>query len=294
MLKGRLGLDESGIRHENRHPFVYLDRGELSADSGGLVFSSGATKVVLPVQSLSAVMIGPGSSVTHDALRLLSVYGTCLVAVGADGVRCYTAPPVTTARSGLARKHAAIWAEEISRINIARRMYALRFGELLPHRDLNVLRGIEGARVKAQYRIIAQRYGVEWRGRHYDRANPELSDTANAAINHASSAAEAAASIAVTAVGAIPQLGFIHEDPGQSFVLDVADLYRATLILPSAFEGMLTLDRFGGNLERAVRLTAAQNMKKLNVIGSMMGIVKALILDETLPEGTGLSESWRR
>ncbi len=84
--------------------------------------------------------------------------------------------------------------------------------EILPHRDLDTLRGIEGSRVKTLYRLTAERYRVPWNGRHYDRAAPEATDTPNQAINHAATAVQAAAAIAVQSLAAIPQLGFIHED----------------------------------------------------------------------------------
>ena len=68
-----------------------------------------------------------------------------------------------------------------------------------------------------------------------DRTRPSSGDLPNQALNHASSAVEAAAAIAVSATSTIPQLGFIHEDPGQSFVLDIADLFRDSLTIPVAF-----------------------------------------------------------
>ena len=163
------------------------------------------------------ILLGPGSTVSHDALRLLAHARTALAAIGEDGVRMYTAPPLIPDRSGLARTQARVWADDKKRLDIARRMYAWRLGEVLPHRNFDVLRGIEGARMKQSYRLIAKQIGVEWKGRHYDRASPDAADLANQALNHASSAVEAAAAIAVASTGTIPQLGFIHEDPGQSF-----------------------------------------------------------------------------
>src|SRR5208337_205145 len=90
-----------------------------------------------------------------------------------------------------------------------------------------ILRGMEGARLKRLYELTAQRFGVPWQGRRYDRNNPNAADIPNQAINHAASA--------VAATATIPQLGFIHEDSGQSFVLDVADLVRHDITLPIAF-----------------------------------------------------------
>jgi CRISPR-associated protein Cas1 len=172
------------------------------------------------------VLIGPGSTVSHDALRLLARHGTPLSAIGEDGVRLYTAQPLMPDSSALARAQARAWADaKGERVAVARQMYAWCLGEVLLHRDIAVLRGIEGARVREIYRLTAERIGIRWNGRHYDRTDPLVADLPNQALNHAASAVEAAAAIAVAATGTIPQLGFIHEDSGQSFILDIADLF---------------------------------------------------------------------
>ena len=76
-------------------------------------------------------------------------HGTALVAVGEDGVRCYTAPPLMPDTSDIARRQMRAWGDaEGSRINVARKMYALRLGEVLPRQNIEALRGIEGARMK--------------------------------------------------------------------------------------------------------------------------------------------------
>ena len=232
----------------------------------------------IPLQGISIILLGPGSTVSHDALRLLAHARTALAAVGEDGVRLYTAPPMIPDRSGLARLQARIWADDDLRIMTARRMYALRLGEVLPHADLNVLRGIEGARMKETYALHAQRIGIRWQGRRYDRADPLSADLPNQALNHAASAVEAAAAIAVCATATIPQLGFIHEDPGQSFVLDVADLYRDTLTVPCAFKAVKQVtDRPSENIERVARRLTGAALSREGIIPDMIERIKALI-----------------
>jgi CRISPR-associated protein Cas1 len=221
---------------------------------------------------------GPGSTVSHDALRLLAHARTALAAVGEDGVRLCTAPPLIPDRSGLARLQARLWADDDMRIMIARRMYAMRLGEVLPHSDLDVLRGIEGARMKESYRLAAQSAGIDWHGRHYDRAIPMAADAPNQALNHAASAVEAAAAIAVAATATIPQLGFIHEDSGQSFVLDIADLYRAGITLPCAFRAAKrVLERPAENIERVARRLTGDALAREQVIPAMIERIKRLI-----------------
>lgn len=284
MLKGRLGLDTARIPHADRFGLVYLERGALSVEDGCLRFVTGDSGVLaagdyqLPHQSVSFVLLGPGSTVSHDALRLLAAHGTGLAAVGADGVRCYTAPPLLPDMSDLARAQARAWADaDGARLDLARRMYAWRLGEVLPHRDIAVLRGIEGARMKETYRLLAEQFRVSWHGRRYDRANPMAADLPNQALNHAASAVEAAAAIAVAATATIPQLGFIHEDSGQSFVLDIADLFRDRITIPAAFQAVRETERRSDQtLERLTRRTTGAMLQREGVIAAMIERIKAL------------------
>jgi len=155
-------------------------------------------------------------------------------------------------------------------------MYAWRLGEVLPASDITVLRGIEGARSKEMYRQLANEYGITWRGRRYDRQDPSKTDPVNMAINHSSIAVIAASKVAVAVTGTIPQLGFIHEDSGISFCLDIADLYRDTLTLPVAFASVKEASRRGLDLERTVRKNAGKAIRKQKIISSMIDRIKEL------------------
>ena len=291
MLRGRLGLETARIPHADRHGLLWLSRGALTVRDGTLRFERREEPdesspleggdYGIPFQSLSMILLGPGSTVSHDALRLLARHGTALVAVGEDGVRCYTAPPLMPDTSEIARRQMRAWSDpDGDRIDVARRMYALRLGEVLPHRDLDALRGIEGARAKQMYRILADRHGITWRGRRYERTNPMAADIPNQAINHASVAVTSAAVIAVTAVGAIPQLGFIHEHSGEAFALDIADLFRDTVLLPSAFaSAKLVVDNPALNIERVTRRTTGARLRSERVIPKMIDRIKTLFQD---------------
>jgi CRISPR-associated protein Cas1 len=284
MLKGRLGLETSRIPHADRAGLLWLARGQLVARDGTLAFLRGPEpdetlapgEYAIPVQSVSMILLGPGSTVSHDALRLLARANTALAAIGEDGVRLYTAPPLLPDRSALARRQAMAWADRRKRVDIARKMYAWRLGEVLPHRDIAVLRGIEGARMKETYRLTAERLGVTWRGRRYDRSAPGAADMPNQALNHAASAVEAAAAIAVTATAAIPQLGFIHEDPGQSFVLDVADLFRDDVTIPCAFRAAKAAATGRESVERLARRETGRALSARGVIPAMIERIKTL------------------
>ena len=296
MLKGRLGLETARIPHADRAGLLWLSRGALTARDGTLSFERGPQSMendplepghyAIPFQGVSMILLGPGSTVSHDALRLLARHGTALAAVGEDGVRCYTAPPLIADRSGLARQQARAWADTNARLHVARRMYAWRLGEVLPHRDIAVLRGIEGARMKEAYRLMAMQIGIEWRGRRYDRSRPMATDPPNQALNHASSAVEAAAAIAVSATSTVPQLGFIHEDAGQSFVLDIADLFRDSLTIPTAFRAAKKAMReaSGEHIERVTRRETGHALSRERTIPKMIERIKELFKDPSLAD----------
>lgn len=284
MLKGRLGLETARIPHADRHGLLWLARGNLTAEDGTLRFCTAGSPdmapgdYAIPFQGISMILLGPGSTVSHDVLRLLARHGTGLMATGDDGVRAYTALPFGPDDSRLARLQVQAWADTRGRrVAIARRMYGWRFDEILPHRDIAVLRGIEGARMKDLYRLLAQKYGVRWAGRHYDREAPSAGDLPNQAINHAASAVEAAAALAVASTATVPQLGFVHEDSANAFVLDIADLFRDQVTLPIAFQAAKLAERRPDvSVDRQVRRLAGRLFRDEAVIPAMIDKIKAL------------------
>lgn len=284
LFAGRLGLAKSRIPHADRHGLIWLTFGRLYVEDGTLKFLASksdtldAGEYAIPYQAVSMILLGPGTSVTHDALRILARHGALLAAVGEGGVKFYTAPPMGQGRSAVARQHARLWCDETARLDVARKMYAMRFGQILPHKDISVLRGIEGGRMKETYRLTAEKFGVPWEGRRYDRSNPNATDIPNQAINHAATFVEAAADVAVAAVGAIPPLGFIHEDSSNAFTLDVADLLRADLTIPLAFAtARHVLCNRELNLERELRKQAAAEFRREKVVPRLIDRIKEIL-----------------
>jgi CRISPR-associated protein Cas1 len=284
MLKGRLGLETARIPQSDRHGLLWLARGNLSAADGTLRFRTAgwgeqpAGDYAIPFQMVTAIVLEPGTAVSHDALRLMARHGTGLVAVGEDATRFYASMPSGPDASALARRQAAAWADGTGeRLLVARRMYAWRFGEVLPDEEIDVLRGIEGARMREAYRRLADQHGVRWSGRKYDRSDPGATDPVNQAINHAASALEGAALVAVAVTGTIPQLGFIHEESGQAFPLDIADLFRVSVAVPAAFAAVGECQRDPRRpLERLVRQKVGKALRDQAIVPAMIDRIKEL------------------
>lgn len=285
MLKGRLGLETARIPHADRHGLLWLERGNLVADDGTIQFRTAgfadlpAGTYGIPHQTVSFLLLGPGSTLSHDAARILARHGTGLAMVGEGGVRLYASLPPQPDQATRARAQARAWADPARRIAVARRMYAWRLGEILPEDDITVLRGIEGARMKALYKRLAEQFGIPWNHRLYDRNDPEAADQPNQAINHAATAVLGLAQLAVAISGAIPQLGFIHEDSGFAFPLDVADLFRDSVTVPVAFAAV-KLRRAGEHkdepLERTVRRLAGKRFRQDKLVVQMIDRIKEM------------------
>ncbi|MFZ1429015.1 MAG: type I-E CRISPR-associated endonuclease Cas1e [Geminicoccaceae bacterium] len=281
MLKGRLGLDEARVPQKSRNGLVWVERCRVAIDNGSLViaFDEAGSQLELPYQRLNGLLLGPGTTITHDAVRHLSAHGTCIAFVGVDGTRLYTAPPIFERDADLARKQATWWASATTRMLVAKRMYHKRFGETPRTTDLNSLRGMEAARIKRAYEILAQQYGISWKGRCYDRADHDATDVPNQAINYAVTALEAAVTVAVQATATLPPLGFLHEDSAKSWVLDLCDLYRTTVMVPLAFRcAKAQLAGAGRTLDRAVRLAVSKHIRDTGFVDTVIDDIKELLV----------------
>jgi CRISPR-associated protein Cas1 len=160
---------------------------------------------------------------------------------------------------------------------VAKRMYSKRFGEVPRTNELASLRGMEAARIKTAYEVIASELGIVWRGRRYDRSAPDQADIPNQAINHAVTALEACVAIAVQATATIPPLGFLHEDSSKSFILDVCDLYRTKVTVPIAFRCAKKASA-GESLDRVVRGAVSRFVRETGFIDTVIDDIKELLM----------------
>lgn len=279
----RLGLADLQVLHADRHGLLSVSRGALRVESGAITFSTAGTDDLpagvysIPHQTVSMLLIGPGTTLTHDVLRVLANARTGLFAVGDDGVRLHFPGQAGPAEAAMARRHAEVWADRRRRYGMAMRLYRRLLPDPPPRLGLEGLRGLEGSFMKSAYAAAAREYGIPWAGRDPCRASPWLADAANQAINHASSAVRAAALVAVQTAGAVPQLGFIHENSSQAFALDIADQFRVEAVIPVAFSAARDhLAAKDGAIEKIVRRRAGEVFRREGLLGKMMDRVADL------------------
>ncbi|MBS0970671.1 type I-E CRISPR-associated endonuclease Cas1 [Nissabacter archeti] len=223
---------------KNRTSMIFLQYGQLDVLDGAFVLiDKTGVRTHIPVGAVACIMLEPGTRVSHAAVRLAATVGTLLVWVGEAGVRLYSAGQPGGARADKLLYQAKLALDEELRLKVVRKMYELRFGEPPPsRRSVEQLRGIEGARVKQTYTLLARRYGVTWNGRNYDPKDWEKGDMVNRCISAATSCLYGISEAAILAAGYAPAIGFIHSGKPLSFVYDIADIIKFDAIVPKAFE----------------------------------------------------------
>lgn len=234
--KSKLGLRELPTI-KDRLSFLYLERCVINRQDGAITVTDARGTVHVPGATISVLMLGPGSKITHRAMELIGDMGASVIWVGERGVRYYAHGRPLTHSSRLLMRQAELVSNTKSRLAVARQMYQLRFpDEDVSKLTMQQLRGREGARIRAVYRRASQETGVPWNGRVYDPEDFEGSDLVNMALSAAHACLYGVVHSVIVALGCSPGLGFIHTGHERSFVYDIADLYKASLTIPIAFQ----------------------------------------------------------
>lgn len=264
-MRGAAPPSSQGLfRVEDRITFLHLERCTVSRDSNAITATDANGTVHIPAASINAVLLGPGTRITHHAIMLLAQCGVTVTWVGEEGIRFYAhgAPLATSTR--LLEAQARAVSNTRSRLDVARRMYGMRFpDEVVDDLTLQQLRGREGARVRALYRMHSERTNVAWGRREYDPTDFDASDEINQALSAAHACLYGVVHAALVSLGCSPGLGFVHHGHSRAFVYDIADLYKAEVTIPVAFdvvaEGSMDVS---GDTRRMVR----DNMRQANIL----------------------------
>lgn len=217
--------------------YLYVEHCVVEQEHYAIAVFEKDGKTSVPCANLSVLMLGPGSRITHSAVRSLTDSGCLILWVGEGGIRCYASALGKTRGAARLLYQARLVVDPDARLAVVRRMYEKRFGHPLdPGLKLQQIRGMEGARMRACYLAWSEKTGVPWAARDYNRGNWDQSDPVNRALSAANSCLYGICHAAIVACGYSPGLGFLHTGKMLSFVYDIADLYKADYSIPVAFE----------------------------------------------------------
>jgi CRISPR-associated protein Cas1 len=228
---------ESLPQVKDKYPFLYLERGRLEIDDSSIKWIDADGHVVpLPVATLNTLLLGPGTSITHEAVKVAAAANCSVCWVGEDSLLFYAAGHLPTADTRNLRHQMAQAADPEASLAVARRMFARRFPDAdLEDKSLKEMMGMEGHRVRSLYQQKAEHYGVGWKGRTFTPGRFELSDVTNQVLTSCNAALYGILCSAVHGMGYSPHIGFIHSGSPLPFIYDLADLYKEELCIDLAF-----------------------------------------------------------
>lgn len=261
---------------------LFIERCQLDVLDGAFVaVDVNGVRTHIPIGGVACLMLEPGVRVSHAACALAARVGTLLVWVGEAGVRLYSAGQPGGARADRLLYQARLALDEGLRLQVVREMFRRRFGEEPPERrSVDQLRGIEGARVRATYKLLAQQYGVTWRARDYDADDWDAADIPNRCLSAATACLYGVTEAAVLAAGYAPAVGFIHSGKPLSFVYDMADIYKFETVVPVAFA---VAAKATHNVERTVRLKCRDVFRQTRLLDRIIPDIEDILAVAGVP-----------
>lgn len=274
----------------DRMTFLYLEHCTLNWQDGAITVTEERGCVHVPAASISALLLGPGTRITHRGMELIGDSGVTVVWVGENGVRYYASGRPLTHRAGLLMRQAALVSNMRSHLSVARKMYQMRFPEDdVSGLTMQQLRGREGARVRRIYRQASEKWNIPWNGRQYDPEDYAAGDPVNQALSAGHACLYGLAHAVIAALGCSPGLGFVHVGHECSFVYDVADLYKAETTIPIAFE---IAAQDAPDIGAAVRRRMRDEMMRLHLLERMTKDIQFLLNEEETPLEADVVRLW--
>jgi CRISPR-associated protein Cas1 len=270
------------IAMKDRSAIIFLEYGQVDVIDGAFVLvDQNGVRVQIPVGGLACLMLEPGTRITHAAVTLAARVGCLLVWVGEGGVRLYAAGQPGGARADRLLYQAQAALDEPARLRVVRAMYRVRFGEEPPaRRSVDQLRGIEGVRVRTMYQQLARLHGVRWDARRYDPDAWDRADVPNRCLSAATACLYGLAEAAILAAGYAPAIGFLHRGKPQSFVYDIADIFKFETVVPAAFAVAARVERGradGAPVERQVRIACRDAFRRTNLLERIIPTIGDLL-----------------
>ncbi|WP_350343189.1 type I-E CRISPR-associated endonuclease Cas1e [Proteinivorax tanatarense] len=221
----------------DRVTFIYVEHAKINRQDSAITVADSRGFIRIPAAMVGVLLLGPGTDITHRAVELIGDTGTSMVWVGERGVRHYAHGRALAHSSKLLVKQAKLVSNTRSRLDVARKMYQVRFPkEDVSSLTMQQLRGREGARIRKIYRTQSKLHNVKWDKREYDPDDFESGSPVNQALSAAHVSLYGLVYSVIVALGMSAGLGYIHTGHDLSFVYDVADLYKADITIPIAFE----------------------------------------------------------
>lgn len=229
----------------DKYPFIYLEHGRLEIDDSSVKWIDEIGHVIhLPIATINTLLLGPGTSITHAAIKSISEANCTICWVGSDSLLYYATGETPTSNTYNLKHQLSYASNGRKKLEVARRMFSYRINDVdLSNKSLHEMMGIEGVRVKKLYQESAEKYNITWDGRDYVPGKINLSNTTNKILTCCNSALYGIILSVTHSLGLSPKIGFIHSGCPLPFIYDIADIYKPEVSIDLAFK--LTRDMCG-------------------------------------------------
>lgn len=270
---------ESLPQIKDKYPFIYLERGRLEIDDSSIKWINADGDVVrLPIATACSIVLGPGTSITHEAVKVLASSNCTVCWTGEDGMIFYATGINPTADTKNFKHQVKVSGNAASSLEAARRMFAMRFpGSDLAGKTLKEMMGMEGYRVRDIYAEKAKEYNVGWAGRicNKDSKGFNLNDITNQVLTSSNGALYGIVTSCIVSLGYSPHVGFIHSGSPLPFTYDIADLYKEYLCIDLAFA--LTARLAGEYNKHVVANEFKKRLVEKNILGNIAADIKHVL-----------------
>lgn len=250
------------ILQSSRSSMYYLEYCRIYVEQDRVVYAqvqeSESRSWNIPFANTSVILLGPGTSVTQKAARLLSSEKVLMAFVGGGGTPIFMGSINEYAATSHLINWIKFWNNQDARLAVAKYFNYVRCdaiqkmwptyrspfdGTDITHdfminsqkaENIDQLRGFEGEYAKRLYKRAAEAVKLDWKGR---QAGEPGQDLANSFLDQGNYLAYGAAGTVLYTLGIPPGLAVNHgATRAGGLVFDLADTIKDALILPIAFE----------------------------------------------------------
>ena len=244
--------------------YLYFEHAIIEQSDSSIVVIREDGRIPVSISSLTCLMLGPGTRVTHAAIKAMADNGCMVIWCGEQMTKYYASGMGETRSAANLLLQAKLCMDPDAHMAVVRRMYEIRFPKVSTKgMTLQQLRGLEGIRVRQAYQVHSRQYGVKWTKRDYKKTEWDDADEINRALSLSNTILYSVCQAAIISLGFSTGLGFIHTGKQLSFVYDIADLYKAETTIPAAFE---SVGKPRGQLEEQVRRTTRQRIVQADLM----------------------------
>ena len=157
--------------------YLYIEHAIIEQNDTAIVAIKKEGKIPIPIAAMTCLLLGPGTRVTHAAIRALCDNGCMAIWCGENATRFYAAGIGETRSAKNLLKQAGACMDQDKHLEVAKRMYQIRFSKMKTDgMTLQQLRGMEGIRVRKAYELAAKTTGIVWKKRSYKSTDWDAAD----------------------------------------------------------------------------------------------------------------------